>query len=150
MGYEVIFPFRHPILLVGLRSWHPQKTFPKKQTPQFRYDRLDVGQANSPKPSIHSNLSQKPKLNMKVLYRLSGQMLIFFTNLNFPEIRGPISLPKRYLLAKSVGSWGWKSLGFPAFIDPRWSHGTGILTYICLKSMVNVSVKISYMEHMDV
>ena len=33
----------------------------------------------------------------------SGQMESYFTNLDFPEIRGPISLPKRYLLGGPIG-----------------------------------------------
>ena len=31
---------------------------------------------------------------------ISGQMESYFTNLDFPELRGPISLPSRYI-------WRW-------------------------------------------
>ena len=47
--------------------------------------------------------------------------LKYFTNLDFPEIRGPISLPKRYLLGKSV-VWGRDE------IWPDRIHGIGIFT----------------------
>ena len=59
----------------------------------------------STKPQITENPVQ-----LYIYMYISGQIIIFhqprtalrlpeyFTNLDFPEIRGPISLPKRYLL----------------------------------------------------
>ncbi len=41
---------------------------------------------------------EEQKQNFPDTKLCSGQIEKYFTNLDFPEIRGPISLPKRYLL----------------------------------------------------
>ena len=68
-------------------------------------------------------------------------MEYYLTNLDFPEIRGPISLPKRYLLGDigRVRSRAnlTRTTKPPPIAYPRQSM-YGIFTYIWLILMVNV------------